>query len=127
MEPDVKPEPRWINGIEPSKELLAANGTQILEIECREQPARLRELLSAYRDQPALRTQLADFRRLAATRGPVLFIGMGGSFSASISASVHLQSHGRPSFSVDAGEWLNYAAPAWQDAALSVLMTTSGE
>ncbi len=30
--------PRWIAGIEPAKELLTATGTQILEIECREQP-----------------------------------------------------------------------------------------
>jgi glutamine---fructose-6-phosphate transaminase (isomerizing) len=127
MEADLKPAPRWINGIEPSKELLASNGAQILEIECRQQPARLRELLEAYREDAALRAQLASFRKLAAAKGPVLFIGMGGSYCASISASVHLQSRGRLSFTVDAGEWLNYGAPAWSDAALSVLITTSGE
>jgi glucosamine--fructose-6-phosphate aminotransferase (isomerizing) len=38
-----------------------------------------------------------------------------------------LQSHGKPSFSVDAGEWLNYSTSMWDDAALSVLSTTSGE
>jgi glucosamine--fructose-6-phosphate aminotransferase (isomerizing) len=38
-----------------------------------------------------------------------------------------LQSHGKPSFSVDAGEWLNYSTSVWDDAALSVLSTTSGE
>jgi glucosamine--fructose-6-phosphate aminotransferase (isomerizing) len=127
---DLTPAPRWINGIEPSKELLACNGTQILEIECREQSARLRELLHAYCHNPALQKQLAAFRKLAAAPGPVLFIGMGGSFCSSISASIHLQSHGRSSFSLDAGEWLNYAAPLWQrggDAALSILLTTSGE
>jgi glucosamine--fructose-6-phosphate aminotransferase (isomerizing) len=35
--------------------------------------------------------------------------------------------HGRPAFAVDAGEWLHYAAKVWGDAALSVLLTTSGE
>jgi len=127
MEVNVKSAPRWINGIEPSKELLACNGTQILEIECREQPARLRKVLDAYREDPGIRNQLSKFGELAKPRGPVLFIGMGGSFCSSISASIHLQSHGRPSFTVDAGEWLNYAAPVWPDAALSVLITASGE
>jgi glucosamine--fructose-6-phosphate aminotransferase (isomerizing) len=127
MDADFKPPPRWINGIEPPKELLASSGTQILEIECRQQPARLRELLTAYREDPALRAQLAGFRRLAAAKGPVLFLGMGGSLCASIGASVHLQSHGRLAFAVDAGEWLHYATPARSEAAVSVLVTTSGE
>jgi glucosamine--fructose-6-phosphate aminotransferase (isomerizing) len=34
---------------------------------------------------------------------------------------------GRSSFSVDAGEWLHYGMPTWGSAALSVLLTTSGE
>jgi glucosamine--fructose-6-phosphate aminotransferase (isomerizing) len=119
--------PRWINGIEPSPELLAANGTQILEIECREQPARLRELIRAYATDPAIRAQLRQFRDLATKNGPVLFLGMGGSFCSSISGSVMLQSHGRAAFSVDAGEWLHYSSSTWGDAALSILLTTSGE
>jgi glucosamine--fructose-6-phosphate aminotransferase (isomerizing) len=119
--------PRWINGIEPTKELLAANGTQILEIECREQPARLWELIHTYATDPVIRTQLRELRSLAAKSGPVLFIGMGGSFCSSLSGSVMLQSHGRASFSVDAGEWLHYASTVWDDAALSILLTTSGE
>ncbi|MBB5066339.1 glucosamine--fructose-6-phosphate aminotransferase (isomerizing) [Granulicella mallensis] len=119
--------PRWISGIEPSKELLAANGTQILEIECREQPDRLRDLIRAYRSDPALRAELKKFRDIAAKKGPILFIGMGASFCSSISGSVLLQTYGRSSYSVDAGEWLHYARPTWDDAALSVLLTTSGE
>jgi glucosamine--fructose-6-phosphate aminotransferase (isomerizing) len=77
--------PRWISGIEPSKELLSANGTQILEIECREQPGKLRELIQAYRNDPALRAELKKFRGLAEKKGPILFIGMGASFCSSIS------------------------------------------
>jgi glucosamine--fructose-6-phosphate aminotransferase (isomerizing) len=57
----------------------------------------------------------------------VIFVGMGGSLCSSISASIHLQSNGRPAFSVDAGEWLHYARPVWKDAALSILTTASGE
>lgn len=127
MEQGKQQAPRWISGIEPSKELLASNGTQILEIECREQPARLRDLIRAYSEDPAIQTELRNLREAAAKPGPVLFIGMGASFCSSISASVLLQSHGRPSFSIDAGEWLHYAAPVWDNAALSVLLTTSGE
>jgi glucosamine--fructose-6-phosphate aminotransferase (isomerizing) len=127
MEELNKTAPRWISGIEPHKELLTANGTQILELECREQPARLRELLRAYNEDSAIRAELKKLRDLATRKGPVLFIGMGASFCSSISGSVLLQSHGRSSYSVDAGEWLHYAAPVWDRAALSVLLTTSGE
>jgi glucosamine--fructose-6-phosphate aminotransferase (isomerizing) len=119
--------PRWIAGIEPSKEMLAASGTQIFEIECREQPDRLRDLIQAYRSDPVLRTELMKFRDAAMRQGPVLFIGMGASYCSAISGSVFLSTHAKPSFTVDAGEWLHYARPVWNDAALSVLLTTSGE
>jgi glutamine---fructose-6-phosphate transaminase (isomerizing) len=127
MEKVKKEMPRWISGIEPPKELLSATGTQILELECRQQPERLRELIRAYREDPSIRAQLKRFREMAERKGPVLFIGMGASFCSSISGSICLQLHGRPSFSIDAGEWLHYAYPIWDDPALSVLLTTSGE
>jgi glutamine---fructose-6-phosphate transaminase (isomerizing) len=119
--------PRWVAGIEPAKELLTATGTQILEIECREQPEQLRRLLEAYAGDSTIQGQLKKFRELALKKGPVPFIGMGASYCSSISGSVLLQSHGRLAFSVDAGEWLHYASSVWDDAALSVLLTTSGE
>jgi glucosamine--fructose-6-phosphate aminotransferase (isomerizing) len=118
---------RWISGIEPPPELLSATGTQILEIECREQPSKLHELIRAYAADAEIRSTLGKLRDAAAKRGPVLFLGMGASFCSSISGSVLLQTHGRPSFSVDAGEWLHYGASVWDDAALSILLTTSGE
>jgi glutamine---fructose-6-phosphate transaminase (isomerizing) len=124
---ETKQAPRWIAGIEPPKELLNATGTQILEIECREQPARLRDLIQAYSGDATIRAELKKFRELAARGGPVLFIGMGASFCSAISGSVLLQSHGRLSFSADAGEWLHYAPSVWDEAALSILLTTSGE
>jgi glutamine---fructose-6-phosphate transaminase (isomerizing) len=119
--------PRWIAGIEPPKELLSATGTQILELECREQPARLRDLIQAYHSDSGIRAELKKLRDVAQKTGPVLFIGMGGSYCASISGSVLLETHGRFSVSADAGEWLHYAQPIWRDAALSILLTTSGE
>jgi glucosamine--fructose-6-phosphate aminotransferase (isomerizing) len=127
MEDNKKEAPRWVGGVEPAKELLTATGTQILEIECRQQPERLRELLQEYSTNSAIKAELKKFHDLATKKGPVLFIGMGASYCSSISGSVLLQSHGRPSFSVDAGEWLNYATSVWDDAALSILLTTSGE
>ena len=119
--------PRWINGVEPPAHLLQASGAQILEIECREQPQRLLDLRHAYRSDPELRATLRRFRQLSRNFGPILFLGMGASYCASFGGSVLLQTHGRPSFSADAGEWLHYAEPVWNDAALSVLFTTSGE
>jgi glutamine---fructose-6-phosphate transaminase (isomerizing) len=127
MGENSKEAPRWVGGIEPAKELLTATGIQILEIECREQPERLRQLITAYAGDPAIRAELKKLRKLADKKGPVLFIGMGASYCSSISGSILLQSHGRPSFSVDAGEWLHYATSVWDDAALSILLTTSGE
>src|ERR1700722_11011107 len=119
--------PRWVGGVEPAPELLTATGTQILEIECREQPERLRRLLEAYAGDAKIQAELKKQRELATKTGPVMFIGMGASYCSSISGSILLQSHGRPSFSVDAGEWLHYASSVWDDPALSVLLTTSGE
>jgi glucosamine--fructose-6-phosphate aminotransferase (isomerizing) len=119
---------RWISGIEPAADLLSATGTQILEIECREQPRKLQELIRAYASDPAIRAELGKLRLAAASaKDPVLFLGMGASLCSAISGSTFLQANGRPSFSVDAGEWLHYGTRVWSDAALSMLLTTSGE
>ncbi|MFZ0630881.1 MAG: SIS domain-containing protein [Acidobacteriaceae bacterium] len=119
--------PRWIGGVEPSAALLSATGTEILELECREQPHRLRELIQACRCDAEIGSQFERLRKLGRGPGPVLFLGMGASYCSSFSGSVLLQTHGRLSFSIDAGEWLHYARPLWNDPALSVLLTTSGE
>jgi glutamine---fructose-6-phosphate transaminase (isomerizing) len=121
-------EPRWIAGVKPANDVLAMNGTQILEYECRLQPRKLRELLAAYRSEGQIREELRYAREIAAKSGaPIIFIGMGGSLCSTISASTHLQARGRIAISVDAGEWLHYAQGVWKDAALSILVTASGE
>ena len=119
--------PCWIGGVEPQAELLVATGTQILEIECREQPRKLHDLIQAYASDPIVRTELKRFGDHSLKNGPVIFIGMGASYCSSFAGSVLLQTHGRLSFSADAGEWLCYARSIWNEAALSVLLTTSGE
>jgi glucosamine--fructose-6-phosphate aminotransferase (isomerizing) len=121
-------QPHWIGGVAPPKELLAMDGTQMLEHECREQPSILRALIATYKNDGEIQEEFRAIRDAASkSRAPVIFIGMGGSLCASISASTHLQSNGRPAFSVDAGEWLHYAHPVWKGAAVSVLVTASGE
>jgi len=121
-------ERRWIAGVEPAPELLGLDGTRMLEVECREQPARLRALLDAYRTDAEVREQMRAMKLAAAERtGPVLFLGMGGSLCSAISGVAQLQLHGRAAFAVDAGEWLHVGVQTWKDAAFSVLLTTSGE
>jgi glutamine---fructose-6-phosphate transaminase (isomerizing) len=52
---------------------------------------------------------------------------MGASYCSSLTGSALLQTCGRTSFAVDAGEWLHYSSPVWAQAAATVLLTTSGE
>jgi glutamine---fructose-6-phosphate transaminase (isomerizing) len=115
----------WIAGVEPPSELLKGSMNEIYEMECREQPARLASLLDAYQ-APAIRQELDKLRKFSLSAGPILFIGMGASYCSSISGSSYLQSCGRSSFTVDAGEWLHYST-AWDQVALSFVVTTSGE
>jgi glutamine---fructose-6-phosphate transaminase (isomerizing) len=116
----------WIAGVEPPAELLNKSMISIYEMECREQPERLARLLRAYQDDGAIRNELDKFAETARSQGPVLFLGMGASYCSSITGVSHLQSHGRSSFAVDASEWLHYSE-TWDDAALSLIVTTSGE
>lgn len=116
----------WIAGVEPPAALRAKSMVEIYEMECREQPERLTQLLRAYREDSGIRKELDELATMARSRGPILFIGMGASYCSSITGVVHLQSHGRSSFAVDASEWLHYSE-TWNQSALSVLVTTSGE
>ena len=120
------PGSRWIGGVEPPDEARTRNMISTYEIECREQPERLAQLLRAYQDGPAIKKQLEALRQMSLSVGPVLFIGMGASYCSSVSAAWFLQACRRSSFAVDAGEWLHYSE-AWDQAALSMLVTTSGE
>jgi len=116
----------WIAGVAPSSELLTRSMNEIYEMECREQPARLASLLNAYQTDTVITAELDKLSQMSEAAGPVLFIGMGASYCSSITGSTYLQSGGRSSFTVDAGEWLHYSN-AWKSIALSLIVTTSGE
>ena len=120
-------QPRWINGVEPAPHILKYDGIQVLDMECREQPTTLATLLTAYAEDPEIRETLRTLARFAQKSGPICFFGMGGSFCSSLSGSIHLESEGRFAATIDAGEWLQYAKRPFGDAALSLVVTTSGE
>jgi glutamine---fructose-6-phosphate transaminase (isomerizing) len=127
MEDSTTKEPNWIAGIKPPAEMLTMGITEIYGKECREQPARLAELLQAYEQDQSIRNELEKLKENAQGPGPVLFLGMGASYCSSIAGSVWMQSCGRPSFFADAGEWLHYARPVWGKVAASIVTTASGE
>ena len=127
MEDRGSREARWIGGVEPPSEMLNQSMTSIYEKECREQPARLAQLLRAYEKDKSITAEMDRLRQMSLSPGPVLWIGMGASYCSSLTGSAFLQSWGRSSFAVDASEWLHYSRPVWEETAVSVLLTTSGE
>jgi glucosamine--fructose-6-phosphate aminotransferase (isomerizing) len=127
MEDQRSAESRWIAGIEPSSEMLTRSMTSIYEMECREQPERLAQLFRAYEEDNSITDEMDKLRQMSLSPGPILFIGMGASYCSCVTGSSFLQSHGRPSFAIDASEWLHYSHQVWDQAAASVLLTTSGE
>lgn len=126
MEEKKDPGSRWIGGVEPPAEVRRRNMTSIYEMECREQPERLAQLLRAYENDLAIRKELETLREMSRSPGPVLLIGMGASYCSSLTGASCLRSGGRSCFAVDASEWLHYSS-TWDQAALSLLVTTSGE
>jgi len=118
---------RWIAGVKPSDDVRTLSMTAIFEKECREQLERLAALLRRYAEDNQIKQEFRALHGLRESPGLLLFLGMGASLCSSITGAVLLQSSGRSSFFVDAGEWLHYGLPVWDDVAASVLVTTSGE
>lgn len=116
----------WIGGVRPPDELRTQSMIAIYEMECRQQPEKLAQLLGAYQRDSSIRKDLDAFRDMARSSGPILFIGMGASYCSSLGGASVLQLGGRSSFAVEAGEWLHYSN-TWHDAAASLLVTASGE
>ena len=58
----------WIGGVQPPDEMRNRSMTSIYEVECREQPEKLAQMLRAYRDDPAIRAELDAFRQMAQSR-----------------------------------------------------------
>ena len=126
MEENKDSKCRWIGGVEPPAELSGRDMTSVYEMECREQPERLAQLLHAYHSDSLIGKQLDTLRAMAHASGPILLIGMGASYSSSITGVSYLQSGGRSSFAIEASEWLHYSGTRDQ-AALALLVTASGE
>src|SRR3974390_23552 len=124
---DEKGGTQWIGGVEPPPEVLTLNAVQILEKECREQPARLLEVVNAYAGSGSIRGEVSKLQKITNAAGPILIAGMGASYCSGVTAASLLQSQGRSAFVVDAGEWLHFGVPAWGQMAGTILLTTSGE
>jgi glutamine---fructose-6-phosphate transaminase (isomerizing) len=120
-------ERRWIAGVEPPSELRTLDMTAIYEMECREQPECLARLFRAYAEDDSVLNELETLRQISLSPLPVLFIGMGASYCSCLAGASFLQSGGRSSFAVDAGEWLHYSNAGWDRTAGAILLTTSGE
>src|SRR5258708_33828184 len=94
-------EARWIGGVEPPSEMLTQSMTSIFEKECREQPARLAQLLRAYEKDKSITAEMDKLRQMSLSPGPVLWIGMGAAFCSSFTGSSFLQPWGRFFVTVD--------------------------
>jgi glucosamine--fructose-6-phosphate aminotransferase (isomerizing) len=127
MEDGANKEPNWIAGVKPPSEMLTMSMTAIYEKECREQPGCLAELFRVYSEDESILKTLANLRQVGPAAGPILFLGMGASYCSSITGSIWLQLCGRSSFFADAGEWLHYSNAVWDNVAVSLLTTASGE
>jgi glucosamine--fructose-6-phosphate aminotransferase (isomerizing) len=92
-----------------------------------EQKAFLGEVFSAYSVDPEIRTELERAKRVIRAGLPLVWLGMGASYCSSISGATRYSLAGRPSFPVEASEWLHYAVTTWDDVGGPVLITTSGE
>jgi glucosamine--fructose-6-phosphate aminotransferase (isomerizing) len=95
--------------------------------ECTEQAPRLGELLNAYAHDPAIRAEIAEFKKYTPLDRPVLWVGMGASHCSAVSGAGHLTMLGKSSFPVEAAEWLHFSLPAAAHCGRPILITTSGE
>ena len=105
----------------------AAEMKEIFRSECLEQPQRLDALLQAYSMDREIRGELERVKRSLSTSKPIVWLGMGASYNSSISGVTRCSLAGRPSFFVEASEWLHFALLTWEHVAGPILITTSGE
>jgi glutamine---fructose-6-phosphate transaminase (isomerizing) len=94
--------------------------------EVEEQPKRLSELFAAYVTSLEIRAQMEALKKALPVELPVLWLGMGASFAASLAGATSLLMAGRASFVLEASEWLHYAGSVKQQTAAPILVTTSG-
>jgi glucosamine--fructose-6-phosphate aminotransferase (isomerizing) len=100
---------------------------EIFGTECMQQKAFLGEVFSAYSVDPEIRAELERAKQDIRAGLPLVWLAMGASYCSSISGATRYSLAGRPSFPVEASEWLHYAATTWDDVGGPILITTSGE
>jgi glucosamine--fructose-6-phosphate aminotransferase (isomerizing) len=91
-----------------------------------EQPVRLAELCAAYSSDPEIHSQMEALKKVLPPGLPVLWLGMGASFSSALAGATTLSMTGNASFVVEASEWLHYADEV-KSLTAPILVTTSGE
>jgi len=106
---------------------LVSEMSEIFSTECMEQKALLDEVFSAYSVDPEIRAELERAKKGIRAGLPLVWLGMGASYCSSISGATRYSLAGRPSFPVEASEWLHHAATTWDDVGGPILITTSGE
>ena len=100
---------------------------EVFHSECLEQSHRLENVLQAYSTNSEIRGELERLKRSVSTSQPIIWLGMGASYCSSISGVTRCSLAGRPSFFVEASEWLHFALLTWEHVAGPILVTTSGE
>lgn len=100
---------------------------KIFRAECMEQAACLGKVLGAYASDAEIRAELERVKQAIPAGRPLVWLGMGASLCSSISGATRYSQAGRPSFAVEASEWLHYALSTWDAVAGPILITTSGE
>jgi len=100
---------------------------EVFHSECLEQPHRLEDVFQAYSMDSEIRGELERVKRSVSTSKPIIWLGMGASYCSSISGVTRCSLAGRPSFPVEASEWLHFTLLTWEHVAGPILVTTSGE
>ena len=100
---------------------------EVFHSECLEQPQRLENVFQAYSTDSEIRGELERLKRSVSTSQPIIWLGMGASYCSSISGVTRCSLAGRPSFFVEASEWLHFALLTLEHVAGPILVTTSGE
>jgi glucosamine--fructose-6-phosphate aminotransferase (isomerizing) len=99
----------------------------IFRAECLEQPARLAEVFRAYSAGGEIRDEVNRLKKLVRADRPLVWLGMGASYCSAIAGATRFTLSGRPSFCVEASEWLHFAFSTWDSIAGPILLTTSGK
>lgn len=106
---------------------LTSDMKEIFRSECLEQPARLADVFRSYSADHEVRDEVERLKKSVLATKPLVWLGMGASYCSGISGATAYSLAGRPSFCVEASEWLHFASSTWDRVGGPILITTSGE